>query len=82
MCALLGFFESVALTLDGEQFGAMDEAVDEGDDAGGVGEHVVPFAEDLVGGQDDGTLQVSAGDDLEQQVGVAVVIGEVADLVE
>ena len=80
--ALLGFLESKALALDGEQLGAVHEPVDEGDHTGGVGEDVVPFTEDFVGGQNDGALEVSTGDDLEQEVGVAVVIGQVADLVD
>jgi hypothetical protein len=53
---LLSLFEAVAITVDGEDFGAMHEAVHEGDDAGGVGEDLVPFAECFVGGQDRGAL--------------------------
>ena len=30
----------------------MHQPIDEGDDAGGVGEDLVPFAEGFVGGQD------------------------------
>ena len=51
-------------------FGAVDEAVDEGDDAGGGGEHVGPFGEGFVGGEH-GQLEVAAGDELEEEVGVA-----------
>lgn len=54
--ALFGFLEAVALAFEGDNLGTMDEAVDEGDSAGGVGEDLVPFAERLVGGQEDGTL--------------------------
>lgn len=43
----------------------MDEAVDEGDDAGGVGEDVRPFAEGFVGGQYDGSLLIPARGDFE-----------------
>ena len=60
----------------------MDEAVDEGDDAGGGGEHVGPFGEGFVGGDEDGQLEVAAGDDFEEEVGIAVVVGEVSDLVD
>ena len=37
-CALLGLLEAVAVALDLEDFGAVDEAVDEGDRASGVRE--------------------------------------------
>lgn len=60
----------------------MDEAVDEGDDAGGGGEHVGPFGEGFVGGDEHGQLEVAAGDDLEEEVGVTVVVVEVSDLVD
>jgi len=37
----------------------------------------------LVGGEDDGAVVVvSTGDDLEEEVGVAIGIGEVSDLVD
>lgn len=52
----------------------MHEAVDEGDDAGGIGEELVPFAEGLVGGDDDGALLIAAGNDFEEQIGVTGVV--------
>jgi hypothetical protein len=42
----------------------------------------VPPGEGLVGGVDGGGALVAAVDDLEEEVGVAGVVGEVADLVE
>ena len=60
----------------------MDEAVDEGDDAGGGGEHVGPFGEGFVGGDEHRQGEIPAGDDLEEEVGIAVVVGEVSDLVD
>ena len=48
----------------------MDQPIDEGDDAGGVGEDLVPFAKRLVGGEYRGALLIPTRDDLEQQVGV------------
>jgi hypothetical protein len=62
--------------------GVVDEAVDERDDAGGVGEDLVPFGEGAVGGDEGGFGLVAARDDLEQQVGVAFGVGQVADLVD
>jgi hypothetical protein len=80
---LLGFFEAVALGVDVDDLGAVDEAVDERDDAGGVREDLAPFGEGLVGAEQNGLLRVvAAGDDLEEKVGVAAVVGEVADLVD
>ena len=39
----------------------MHEPIDERDDASGVGEDLVPFAERFVGGEDDGALAGSGG---------------------
>jgi len=81
--ALLRFLEAIALAFEGDDLGAVQQAIDEGDHAGGVGEHLVPFAEGLVGAEEDGALQlVAAGDDLEQQIGIAGVVGQIADLVD
>ena len=41
---LLGRAQSIALAVELDDFGAMDEAVDEGDDAGGGGEAAVAMA--------------------------------------
>ena len=60
----------------------MDEAVDQRDDTGGVGEDLAPLGERAVGGDERALALVAAADELEQQVGVAVGIGEVSDLVE
>ena len=63
-------------------FGTVDEAVDEGDDAGGGGEHAGPLREGFVGRDEHRQVEVPAGDDLEEEVGVAVVVVEVSDLVD
>ena len=47
--ALLRLLEAVAFALQRDDLGAVHEPVDEGDHAGGVGEDLVPFAEDFVG---------------------------------
>jgi hypothetical protein len=52
----------------------VDQAVDEGDDAGGVGKDLVPFGEGLVGAEQNGFgCVVSPGNDLEEEVGIAAV---------
>ena len=40
----------------------------------GGGGHVGPFGEGLIGGDDNGPVEVSAGDDLEDEIGIAVVV--------
>lgn len=62
--------------------GLVGEAVDEGDDGGGVGKDVVPVGEEFVGGDDGRGALVATGDDLEKEVGGAGVVAEVVDLVD
>ena len=45
-------------------------------------EDVAPLGEGLVGGDEDWLELVAPGDDLVEEVGVAVVVGEVAELVD
>ena len=59
----------------------MDEAVDEGDHTGGGGEHVGPFGEGFVGGDENRLCEVAACDDLEEEVGVSVVVVEIPHLI-
>ena len=60
----------------------MHEPVDEGDDTGGIGEDLVPFGKRPVRGQDQGPAQLIAPcDDLEEQVGIAGVIGEISNFI-
>lgn len=79
---VLGLLEAVGLALDLDDLGAVTEAIDEGDDAGGAGEDAAPVAEGAVGGDDRGELLVPAVDHLEEQIGRAIIVGEVADLVD
>jgi hypothetical protein len=60
----------------------VDEPVDEGDDAGGAREDGVPVVDASVGGDDDGFLFVSSGDDLKQEVRGPLVVGEIADFID
>src|SRR6516225_2871227 len=80
--AFFGLFETVGPTFDGEDLGVMDEAIDKRDDAGGVGKDLSPFGKGPVGGDDGAGLLIAATDELEQEVGMTVGIGEVADLVD
>ena len=60
----------------------MHEPVHEGYDAGRIGEDLVPFAEGLVGRQHGGALLIATRDDLEQQIGVAGIVRQLADLID
>ena len=60
----------------------MDDAIDERGGAGGVGEDGRPFAEGKIRGEHDAPLFVAARDDLEEQVGISIVEGEVSNLVD
>jgi hypothetical protein len=44
------FLGAVGFALDTDDLGAMNKAVDEGDDAGGVGEDLLPVGEGSIGG--------------------------------
>jgi hypothetical protein len=60
----------------------MDDAVNERSRAGRVGEDSRPVAESQVGRQDEALAFVSTADHLEQEVGVASVVGQVANFVD
>lgn len=59
----------------------MQEAVQQSDNAGGVGKDLVPLFEGTVGGDNHRLAFVAAVDDLVEQIGGFVVEGQVADLV-
>nr|WP_281356427.1 hypothetical protein [Acrocarpospora macrocephala] len=55
------------------------------EDRGGqdlVGEDLSPLAEGLVAGDDDRALLVAAGYELEDEVGVGSIQGQIADLID
>jgi hypothetical protein len=60
----------------------VDDAVDERGRACSVGEHSGPLGKGEVGGHHEAATLVTPADDLEQQVGIAGVVGQVADLVD
>src|SRR3989442_6887901 len=78
----LGDAASIALALDGEDLGVMDDAIDERGGRGGVGEDRRPLAERQVGGEHEALAFVAAADDLKEEVGGPRVLGQVADLVD
>jgi hypothetical protein len=74
---------AVAFALDGDGFGVVEEAVEDGGSEGAV---IVkdrrPFLELLVCGQDDGAAFISVTDDLEEQVGTFFIDGQVTEFVD
>ena len=60
----------------------VQQTVEHGGDAGGVGEDLVPFLEGLVRCKDQGLLFVALVDDLVEQVGGLVVEAEIPDLID
>ena len=57
--ALLGLFEAVAVGVDLEELGAVNEAIDESDGTSGVGEDLGPVLERFVGAHEDGLVGMS-----------------------
>ncbi len=60
----------------------MDKPIHEGDDTGRIREDLAPFRKGSIGRNDGGFLFVSAADDLEQEIGVAVTVRQISDLVD
>ena len=48
LLVFLGLLAAIGIAVDGDDLGVVDEAVDEGDDAGGVGEGFAPLSEGAV----------------------------------
>ena len=76
------FSESVALALEGDHVGVVDEAVDQRGGDHGVAEDLAPGLEAAVAGDDDRAAFVAAGDEREEEVGGLAFEREVADLVD
>ena len=60
----------------------VDESIDQRCGGRSIGENVCPIAEGKVGGQDETAALVALADDLEEQIGGAGIVGEVADFVD
>src|ERR1051326_4086498 len=79
---LLGLTEPIALALDGDDVGVVDDAVDERGGAGRVGEDRGPVVEGEIRGEHKALLLVAPAHHLEEQIGVAVIEGEVSYLID
>ena len=79
---LLLVFEPVALALDVDSGGVMQQPVEDGRGDDVVGEDRAPVAVAIVGGQDDGPLLIPFRDQLEEAGGGERVQRQVAHLVQ
>ena len=70
------------MALDGDHFSIVDEPIDHRHDAGSIWKDVIPFGKIAIGGDDSALCLVAAADKLEEQVGVAVGVGQVSDLID
>lgn len=79
---LLAFADAIAFSLDEGDVGVMGEPVKKGGDAGGVGKDGVPVLEGEIGGENDRAAGVVTGiDDVVEEVGGVLVVGEISELV-
>src|SRR6516225_4629806 len=74
--------EAIGFALDGDDLSVVDQAIDKGNDARGIGKYLAPFGEWPIGGDKRAVLLVPATDELEQQVSMTIGIGQVTDLVD
>ena len=75
-------FQPVAAAFESVDVGVVDDAVDHGGGDGLVAEDVSPAGEWQVAGQDQRGVFVTAGDELEEQVGGVLLEGQVANFVD
>jgi hypothetical protein len=79
---LYAVFHAVACAFDKDDFGVVKEAVEDGGGNGAVAvKDSGPLLEGFVGGEHDGAALVALADDLEKEVGAALIDGKIADLV-
>ena len=72
----------IAFDVEFEDGGTVHQAVDGGDGHGGLGEDLVPLAERLVGGDQQGALLVTCADQFEQDAGLGLILGDVGKIIE
>ena len=82
----LGFdavFHAEARAFDDDGLGMMEEAVEDGGGDGGVTvKDGCPLLEGFVGGEYDGATFVTCADNLEEEIGPALIDGKVSDLIQ
>jgi len=75
-------FESIAVTLDVDHPRMMEKPVEDGRGDDRVAEELLPIAEALIRGQDRRAFLVPVRDELEEQIGLPAVDGQIPGLVD
>ena len=73
---------AVAFDVHLEDGGMVDEAVDGGDGHRGIGEHLAPLTERLVGGDHQRAVLVASGDEFEQYAGLGLILADIREVIE
>ena len=76
------FATAIALDIHFHDRGVMDKAIDSRERHGLVWEDLVPFAERLVGRDQQGSPLVARGDQLEQHARFGLILGDVCEVIE
>jgi hypothetical protein len=80
--AVEGGAAAIAFDVHLEDGGVVDEAIDDGERHRLVGEDLAPFAERLVGGDEQGSPLVPGTDEFEEHAGFRLILGDVGEVVE
>jgi hypothetical protein len=75
-------FPAITLDVHFQDRGVVHEPVDSRQRHGLVGEDLSPFAEGLIGRDQQGSAFIAGGDQLEQHTGLGLILGDVGDIVE
>src|SRR5215211_5240471 len=73
---------AIALNVHLEDRGVMNKAIDDGEGHRLVWEDLAPLSERLVGGDQQGPPLVSGADQLEQDAGFGLILGDIGEVVE
>src|ERR1700691_1954009 len=73
---------AIALDVHLQDGGVMDEAIDGGECHGVVGEHLSPFAEWLIGGDQQRAPFLAPADEFEQHAGFGLILADIGDVIE
>src|SRR5215217_7722731 len=79
--AFLRLLEPVRFSIEGDDLGVMHQTVYQRHDTSGIWKHFDPTGKGFVGGNNGALRFVAAADQFEQQVRMAVGVGQVTDLV-
>jgi hypothetical protein len=75
-------FSAIAVDVHFEDRGVMDEAIDGRQGHGLIREDFAPFAERLIGGDEHRSSLVAGADQLKQNAGLCLILGDIGEIVE